>query len=191
MKKLLAIAFAAVAAFALASCTTTTDMTKNQSGWSNYAEITVKDFEPVGIVQVETKETTDVSPFYFSRSHVGKRIVYADLMAEAKKLGADDIINIRVDARNEGEKKAPIAEFFGGNKIVTTYYGTAIAIKYTNVKPNQTVAIDENVTQASVASSDSSASTSKKQKKSWLRCWLVDGFCNFYTLGLFGYFTQK
>ena len=136
MKKFLGIVAAVAVAVALTGCMSN-DMTTSKKGWSNYTEITVKDFDSVGIVQIETSETTKVSPFFLNTSHVGKKVTYADLMAQAKKLGADDIINVRIDQRAESSF-SPL-QILTGSTTTTTYYGTALAIKYKSVVPNQKI----------------------------------------------------
>ncbi len=72
-----------------------------------------------------------------NRSTTGKKVTYADLMAEAKKLGADDVINVRIDQRSESSF-SPL-QIISGYTSTTTYYGTALAIKYKNVKAQQNI----------------------------------------------------
>ena len=87
----------------LAGCTTTTDLTTNKVGWSNYADLSVKDYDVVGIINVESQEVYECGPLGFNKSLKGSRITWSDLMAEAVKLGADDVIVIRGGGTGEAE----------------------------------------------------------------------------------------
>ncbi|UTY22806.1 hypothetical protein [Treponema denticola] len=131
MKKnflVVAVLFTSIA-FLTVGCTTT-DLTTNKTGWSDYAEISVKDFEPVGIVRVTSKEVFKVGPFRFSKSSTGSKVTYDMLIAEAKKLGAHDIINVRIDVANKSSSS--IFDYFTGSTKEVEYIGTALAIKYKN-----------------------------------------------------------
>ena len=129
MKKLLSIGAALAAAVLFAGCTSTVDIADADKGWTNCATIAVKDFDGVGIVMVESTKTIKVSPFRLKTETTGKSVTYSDLMAEAKKLGADDIINVRLDKGRKGGK----ASFFAGGETTYTYSGTALAIKYKSI----------------------------------------------------------
>ena len=139
MKKLLAVVAAVAVALAITGCSST-DLTSAKVGWANYAEITVKDFDSVGIVRVESSEEVKVSPFMLNRTTKGGKVTYGDLMQEAKKIGADDIINVRIDQRDESSF-SPL-QFLSGWTSKTSYVGTALAIKYKTVQAN--VKIDAN-----------------------------------------------
>jgi hypothetical protein len=142
MKKTIMV-LAVIIALVLASCETT-DFSTNQVGWSDYADIAVKDFESLGIVTLQAQEQIGFGPFQLTRYHTGSRVTYAGLFEEAKKLGADEIINVRIDVRTE-EVTSPV-DFFTGGKATHTYTGTALAIKYTGameqVKSNITGSIN-------------------------------------------------
>ena len=88
--------FAAAIGVYFASCATTTYPAVNyhypQSGNSNNATIVVKDYQPMGIIFVKSSEIVDGAG-----NHTGSKITYEMLMLEAKKLDADDVINIRID----------------------------------------------------------------------------------------------
>jgi len=88
-----------------------------------------------GIIFLESKVTIDVNG-----DRTGSEITNYMLMKEAEKLGADDIINIRIDEREES-KVIDTYEKENNNEIkfikrkyrkITYYYrATALAIKYT------------------------------------------------------------
>ena len=94
----------------------------------NNVAIAVKDFETRGIIFVRSAETIDGNG-----NHTGSKITYEMLMLEAQKLGADDIINIKIDVN-------PVREVihengFNVTRTVYNYTATALAIKYTNALP--------------------------------------------------------
>jgi len=118
-----------VAVLSLAACTTT-DYSANAAGASDYAAIAVKDFVTLGIVTVQTIETHYSSPFGFKKRVEGSKVTFADLMQEAAKLEADDIINVRVDTNANYTKGA--FDWLSGWSRTYTHTGTALAIKYTD-----------------------------------------------------------
>lgn len=113
----------------LAACTTA-NYSSNVAGAADYAAIAVKDFVTLGIVTVKTTETHYCSPFGFVRRIEGSKITFADLMQEAAKLEADDIINVRVDVNASYTKGA--FDWLVGWSRTYTHTGTALAIKYTD-----------------------------------------------------------
>jgi hypothetical protein len=117
------------AALVLAGCAST-NYTANMSGASDYAPVAVKDFVTLGIVTVEKTEIHYASPFGFIKRIEGAKITYADLMQEAAKLEADDIINVRVDVNTS--YKGSVFDWITGWTRVYTHIGTALAIKYTD-----------------------------------------------------------
>ena len=128
MKKTFLVAAVLLASIALLTVgCTTTDLTTNKTGWSDYAEIAVKDFEPVGVVRVTSKEVFETGPFGFKKSSTGSKVTYDMLIAEAVKLGAHDIINVRIDVANKSSS-GPF-DYFKGTKKEIEYIGTALAIK--------------------------------------------------------------
>ena len=125
MKKFLSIMILVTIVFM--SCTTTTknvNYSYPHDGYSNNASLAVKDYEPIGIIFLKSNEVVDGNG-----NHTGSKITYEMLMIEAAKLGADDVINIKIDV-NQAEEK------FSSNRIIITkttynYTATALAIKYT------------------------------------------------------------
>jgi hypothetical protein len=96
------LASALVFGLTAAACSSTTGFVET-AGWSNYTTIPNKDYTVVGSVVIRTDDTKTIN---------------ADLMTEAVKLGADDIINVRLDTEVDDK---------GKQKIVAA---TAVAIKY-------------------------------------------------------------
>jgi len=117
------------AVLSLAACTTT-DYSANMSGASDYATIAVKDFITLGIVTVQTTETHHSSPLGFKKRVEGSKVTFTDLMQEAAKLEADDIINVRIDT-NANYTRSIFDWLFGWSRTYT-HTGTALAIKYTD-----------------------------------------------------------
>ena len=110
----------------LSSCTSTALPEVNfaypHTGGSNNASIVVKDYESLGIIFVKSTEVIDGNG-----NHTGSKITYDMLMLEAKKIGADDVLNVRIDVNQKENFSA------NGERIGTTfnYTATALAIKYT------------------------------------------------------------
>lgn len=113
--------------------------TKMQSGrFNNTIPVALKDFEVKGVVFAESKIVFDNE----SGDGNGSEITFTQLMEEAVKLGADDIINVRIDKTEFGTaedsyKKDPVTgdEKFAKRSYTSKtviYKATAIAIKYTN-----------------------------------------------------------
>jgi hypothetical protein len=87
--------------FSMGSCATSGTA---PAPWSEYTAIPDKDYTVVGIVVIRFADPRTVS---------------TDLMEEAKKIGAHDIINVRIDTNKPS---------FGKETIVAA---SAVAIKYT------------------------------------------------------------
>jgi hypothetical protein len=117
------------AVLSLVACTTT-DYSANMSGASDYATIAVKDFVTLGIVTVQATETHYSSPFGLKKRIEGSKVTFTDLMQEAAKLEADDIINVRIDTNANYTRRA--IDWLCGWTRTYTHIGTALAIKYTD-----------------------------------------------------------
>jgi hypothetical protein len=124
MKKLIFV----FVAIMLSACTTN-NFTANVAGSSDYSTVAVKDFITLGIVTVHTQEVHYSGPFGFTQSIEGAKITYSDLMQEAAKLEADDIINVRIDMNANYTKG--VFDWITGWSRTYTYTGTALAIRYT------------------------------------------------------------
>ena len=106
--------------FALLSGCVSVNLTQPLMGKYVTAVTAAKDYKVVGIISVTSTETHTGSG---SSSKIeGGKITYYDLMKEAARLGADDIIDVRIEKNIGGNKSARIF----------TYTGSAAAIKYVN-----------------------------------------------------------
>ena len=108
---------------------TTNNFTANLSGASDFSTVVVKDFVTLGIITVRSSEVHRSGPFGFRKSIEGSKITFADLMQEAAKLEADDIINVRIDMNTNYRKTG--GDWIKGWTRTYNYTGTALAIKYT------------------------------------------------------------
>ena len=117
-KKLL-ILFTIVLSMLAVSCSTMSkkDYELLSTGKIQDVQLCTKDFEVVGPIRLvladEYNVTGSVSSTAFS---------YDTILAEAYKMGADDIINLRVDSTTVVDKMSGTSE--------TTYIVNALAIKY-------------------------------------------------------------
>ncbi|MDR0290228.1 MAG: hypothetical protein LBI06_04765 [Treponema sp.] len=125
-----------VAVFALAACTHI-DYTANTSGASDYATVAVKDFVTLGIVTVTATEIHHSSPFGLVKTVKGSKVTYADLLQEAARLEADDVINVRIDMNASYTKGA--LDWLTGWTRVYNHTGTALAIKYASKLDSESV----------------------------------------------------
>jgi len=114
--------------FTLTACTIN-NYSASLAGVSDNSIVAVKDFTTLGIITVKSTEIHHASPFGFVKTVEGSKITYADLMQEAARLEADDIINVRIDM-NTNYKKTAFDGLTGWTKTYS-YTGTALAIKYT------------------------------------------------------------
>ena len=91
-------------------------------GISNNASIVVKDYEVIGIIFVKSSEVIDGNG-----NRIGSKITNEMLLLEAQKIGAHDVINVRIDVNQKEEFTSDAV------RIRTTYDYTAttLAIKYT------------------------------------------------------------
>jgi hypothetical protein len=120
---------AALAATMLLGSCASVDLASNRTGWSDYATIAIKDYVVVGTVHVVSHEVTQRGFLGIARSHTGSRVTYDALLGEAKKLGADDIINVRIDRADQGLHG--VFDWLVGYTESSEYRANALAIKYT------------------------------------------------------------
>ncbi|MFP4365268.1 MAG: hypothetical protein ACLFR1_15500 [Spirochaetia bacterium] len=137
--KLAFLCLAVVFVLFSAGCSSTNLATTN-TGWSDYAEIVTKNYEVVGHVRLEAQETKTVSMLSINTTIEGSTITYDDLLAQAIELGADDIINVRIDKVEDSSHS--FFDLILGYTTNYTYYANAIAIRYT--EPVADVAATEN-----------------------------------------------
>lgn len=97
-------------------------MTSSESsvGATQTVQLAVKDFVVVGRIRYEVQSKT--------ANKEENLISYDQLLQKAYALGADDVINVRVDKR----RKTTLPR---GNSPLRTYVVNALAIKYTNAVP--------------------------------------------------------
>ena len=102
MKKLFLVMVVLTSALILSACKTI-DMSTNQVGWSNYSSIAAKDYDIVGIMHLESTETITTSFLSINTTKEGSRITYDELMRKAEEMGANDVINVRIDRKTESK----------------------------------------------------------------------------------------
>ena len=109
---------------------------ENNGAFGEHIRTPVKDFETKGLVFVEMQFVTT------SKTIEGEIFTYQALLKEAQKLGADAIINIVID------KKYEVATQGLSSNQQETWYGSALAIKYTTtLKSSETTTTrDDNTT---------------------------------------------
>jgi uncharacterized protein YbjQ (UPF0145 family) len=124
---LLLIAIVLIAIVSSCASVPKNDYAFPQAGSVNSARLAVKDYQSLGVIFVNSTETIDGNG-----NHTGSKITYEMLMREAIKLGADDVINIKIDVNEIQE--VVLASDGGGKVMKTTYNYTAnaLAIKYTD-----------------------------------------------------------
>ena len=100
--------------------------------WGTFGEaaiMPVKDFETLGWVYTENTFTVDKK----SGTIIGETFSYQELLKKAHELGADAIINVVIDKKNEEVvKRTPFYRMIIDSNKQETWYGTALAIKYTD-----------------------------------------------------------
>lgn len=142
IRKSVVLAVTLVAVMSLCACSSATKKggsrtyTSTEAGKISTAQIAVKDYDVKGMIFVESKVTTDIAG-----ARNGSGITYEMLMKEADKLGADDVINVRIDVvesdkHNDVYNKNQVTgdETFVGRELTSreyVYKASALAIKYT------------------------------------------------------------
>jgi len=117
-----------IAAALLGACTTT-NLASNRTGWSDYATVAIKDYTVVGIVRVVSEEVIRRGFLGIVESRRGSQVTYDLLVSEAKKIGADDIINVRIDRTDKSLHG--VFDWLVGYTERYAYTANALAIKYT------------------------------------------------------------
>ena len=117
-----------LAVYMLTACTTN-NYSASLAGTSDNATVAVKDYTTLGIITVQSTEIHHAGFLGFSKSVTGSKITFADLLQEAVRLEADDIINVRIDMNTNYTKRS--TDWLTGWTRTFTYTGTALAIKYT------------------------------------------------------------
>ena len=124
MKNRLFLAIIVLAVFAILSTGCKTSAQVSNDNWGTFgvvAGIPVKDFVSMGLIFTEVSFTVD------NKKIDGKVFSYQELCKKAEALKADAIINITIDKKSEMIRE--------NNKVFKreTWYGSALAIKYTDV----------------------------------------------------------
>lgn len=116
-------------ATALLGACTTTNLANNRTGWSDQATIAIKDYTVVGTVRVVSEEVTQRGFLGIANSHTGSQVMYDALISEANKIGADDIINVRIDRTDKSLHG--VFDWLIGYTEKYEYTANALAIRYT------------------------------------------------------------
>ena len=106
----------------------TMDFTAPLEGKFDNVTLAPKSFVIIGTVSVSSTETHRAGPLGFVKSVEGAKVTYADLMQEAARLNADDIIDVRIEMNTTGD--AGFIEWLKGWERTFTHTGQAIAIRY-------------------------------------------------------------
>lgn len=126
----------ASAAFVFIGCytpETASVRVQNDGSFGQHIRIPVKDFVTVGLVFTENKFLIT------SKAIEGEIFTYQALLKEAQKLEADAIINVVID------KKFEVVTSDFNTFEQETWYGSALAIKYTDtLRQTVTVTVNNN-----------------------------------------------
>jgi hypothetical protein len=113
----------------LTGCVTVKSIDRLNPVGGNYQDIKVpnKDFESKGLVLAEYVSEGDGAG-----SEEGEVYTYYKLLAEAKKLGADTIVNVVIEAAQEAQTEKLFGFKMKQGITKKTWFGAATAIKYTD-----------------------------------------------------------
>jgi len=113
--------------------TTRARISRVNEGSFTTVNVAAKDFTTVGLVFVENR--TQHSRSGSTASASGEVFTYYALLQEAKKLGGEAIINVTIDSKivsNGQSTKLGALTFSDTEDLTEIWYGSALAIKYTN-----------------------------------------------------------
>jgi len=146
-------------------CTTTkARISRVNEGSFTTVNVAAKDFTTVGLVFVENRNQHSRSGSTASAS--GEVFTYYALLQEAKKLGGEAIINVTIDSKivsNGQSTKLGAFTFSDTEDLVEIWYGSALAIKYTNKLVDGDVVSSGNAVVVTSSGSGSSAAPQKKK----------------------------
>jgi len=151
------IAIACIAMF-FNGCSTATQ--RSSQNWGVFGEVLVpiKDFETKGLVFTEISFTvTDNGKVN------GKAFTYQELLKEAQKVGADAIVNVTIDRLVENVTES--LGFSTRNYLKETWYGSALAIKYTGAITQSNVTASPNRERSFNGDASSEQSSNRKKFK--------------------------
>jgi hypothetical protein len=115
----------------------------NQGNFGEHIATPAKDFESRGLVFTEFSYQINQTRGTIN----GESFTYQALLREAQRAGGDAIINVVIDRQVDTVTS-------GANTIIThTYYGTALAIRYTNALATSTTTVNTNGTATSTQTS--------------------------------------
>jgi len=129
MKNTIQFAMLAIVGAIMCSCTVYgkhTDYAGVNGGYGLSQQLPAKDYESKGLVFATLEFNSNVAHSVTE----DKSVVAFELLKKAQAIGADDIINVRIirkttrETIDNNEQEALSAS--------TTYYGSALAIKYTD-----------------------------------------------------------
>ena len=106
------------------------------AGWHDNASLASKDFVVIGEVSISATETHRAGPLGLVTTVGGSKVTYTDLMQEAALIGADDIIDVRININDSG--RASFSDWLKGWERDFTHTGHALAIRYVNGFPAET-----------------------------------------------------
>jgi len=155
MNKIIAVFVLVV--FVFISCTTggpNVNYKYPQDGVLNNAVLAVKDYQPIEIIFVKSTEVIDGNG-----NHTGSKITYEMLMTEAKKLGASDVINIKIDVNKIDDIENYVA------RTTYNYTASALAIKYTNAIQGDNRNITQNLENSVISKSEQKPSSGTSKGK--------------------------
>jgi len=157
-----AIAIACTAVF-FNGCSSTATQRNNQN-WGSFGDVLVpvKDFESKGLIFTEVHFTvTDNGTIN------GKAFTYQELLKEAQKVGADAIVNVTIDRLVESATGS--SGFSTSSSINETWYGSALAIKYTGALTQSDITVSPNRERIfSGTASSTEEVQSSRQRVRWL-----------------------
>ena len=139
---------------AVTGCTSTTRTkitAENQGEFGKHVRTPVKDFVSMGFVFTETMLTN-------SSKSEGQIFTYQALLKEAHKLGADALINVVIDKKTE---MVTSSDFGFGSGTQETWYGSALAIKYTDIL-RETVTVNGVTTTSVYFNEDTTVNTGRQ-----------------------------
>ena len=115
--------------FVFTSCATRAEM--RSRGTVEQIPLVAKDFTVVDMIVVQSTAVVDGDGAILA----GSRVTYSMLLQEARRIGADDIANLRIDETvmsvsvdgAEPTQGGPASQL---RRLTVTYTATALAIKY-------------------------------------------------------------
>jgi uncharacterized protein YbjQ (UPF0145 family) len=134
--------------------------------WGNFSDVVIstKDFETLGMVFTETEFQTNIN-----NSISGDVFTYQALLKKAQELDADAIINVIIDRKTENSTTNLL--FGSTSQKKETWYGSALAIKYTIplTQNHQTVTAfsQQNLTGSSEPDSGTQSNAAPRRNSVW------------------------